>query len=107
MVAIFIMVWMLVIRGVPFPIIERLQVSVPLNSRPVAYYRKGGITPCLRLFKRSPALVSVWNTWASLAIFSVPDVDHDDSQLFFLSLVPSSVQLTLTGLACGSLAGSF
>ena len=46
-------------------------------------------------------------TWASLAIFSVPDVDHDDSQLFFLSLVPSSVQLTLTGLACGSLAGSF
>ena len=49
-VAIFIVVWMLVVRGVPFPIIERLQVSVPLNSRPVAYYRKGGTTPRLRLF---------------------------------------------------------
>ena len=44
----------------------------------------------------------------ALAIFSVPDVDHDDSQLFFfLCLVPSSVELTLTSLACGSLAGSF
>ena len=46
----------------------------------------------------------IWNTWTSLAIFSVPDVDHDDTQLFSSS---SSVELTLTSLACGSLAGSF
>ena len=32
-----------------FPILVRLRVSVPLNSRPVAHYRKGGTTPCLKL----------------------------------------------------------
>ena len=40
---------MLVFRGVPFPIIAWLQVSVPLNSWPVTYYREGGTTPHLRL----------------------------------------------------------
>ena len=48
----------------------------------------------------------IWNTRAFLAIFSVPDVDHDDTQLFLFSS-SSSVELTLTSLACGSLAGSF
>ena len=38
---------MLVFRGVPFPILAWPRVLVPLNSRPVAYYRKGGTTPCL------------------------------------------------------------
>ena len=49
---------MLVFRGVPFPIIAWQQVSVPLNSRPVAHYREGGTTPHLRLvlYLRSPAL---------------------------------------------------
>ena len=41
---------LLVIRGVPFPIIARPQVSVPLNSQPVVHYRKGGTTPHLKLF---------------------------------------------------------
>ena len=43
---------MLVFRGVPFLIITWPQVSVPLNSRPVAYYREGGTTPHLRLVFR-------------------------------------------------------
>ena len=34
----------LVFRGVPLPVITWPQVSVPLNSRPVAFYRKGGTT---------------------------------------------------------------
>ena len=34
-----------VIRGEPNPIIVRLQVSVPLISRPVANYGEGGTTP--------------------------------------------------------------
>ena len=41
-------------------------------------------------------------TWTSLAIFSVPDVDRDDTQLFLF--FSSSVELTLTSLACGCLA---
>ena len=49
-------VFLLVIRGVPFLILIRLRVSVPLNSRPVAHYRKGGTTPHLKLVLRSPAL---------------------------------------------------
>ena len=36
---------LLVIRGVPYPIIVRPQVSVSLNFRPIAHYRKGGTTP--------------------------------------------------------------
>ena len=32
---------MLVIRGVPFPILVRPRVSVPLNSQPVAPLQKG------------------------------------------------------------------
>ena len=43
-------------RGVPFLIIAWPQVSVPLNFRPVDYYREGGTTPHLRLVLRSPAL---------------------------------------------------
>ena len=39
----------LVFSGVPFPVLACPRVSVPLNSRPVAYYRKGGTTPRLRL----------------------------------------------------------
>ena len=37
----------------------------------------------------------------------VPDVDHDDTQLFFFVSSSSSVELPLTTLAYGSLAGSF
>ena len=37
----------LVFRGVPFPVIALPRVFVPLNSRPVAYYSKGGTTPRL------------------------------------------------------------
>ena len=37
----------LVFSGVPFPVIAWPQVSLPLNSRPMAYYRKGGTTPRL------------------------------------------------------------
>ena len=48
----------------------------------------------------SPAL---GNIPASLAIFSVPGVDHDDMQLS----LSSALELTLTSLACGSLAGPF
>ena len=48
---------MQVVRRVPFQIIALPQVSVPLNSLPVAYYRKGRITPCLRLTLRRVALV--------------------------------------------------
>ena len=40
---------LLVIRGVPFRILVRPRVSVPLNSQPVAHYRKGGTTPRLKL----------------------------------------------------------
>ena len=36
-------------RGVPFPVITWPWVSVPLNSQSMAYYRKGGTTPRLRL----------------------------------------------------------
>ena len=39
----------LVFRGVPFPVLAWPRVSVPLNSWPMAYYRKGGTTPRLRL----------------------------------------------------------
>ena len=51
---------MLVFRGVPYPIITWPQVSVPLNSWPVAYYRKGGTTPHLRLAFIWRAQFSVW-----------------------------------------------
>ena len=37
----------LVFRGVPFLVLAWPRVSVPLNSWPVPYYRKGGITPHL------------------------------------------------------------
>jgi len=40
---------MLVFRGIPFPVFARPQVSVPLNSRPVDYYREGGTSSHLRL----------------------------------------------------------
>ena len=45
-------------RGVPFLVITWLRVLVPLNSWPMAYYRKGGTTPhlSLRLDLRSPTL---------------------------------------------------
>ena len=45
----FWVIQMLVIRGVPFPILVRPRVSFPLNSGPVAHYRKGGTTPRLKL----------------------------------------------------------
>ena len=104
---------MLVVRGVPFPIIERLQVSLPLNSRPVAYYRKGGTTTRLRLFLRGVQHLFQFGMPGHLQLYLVylmlTMMTHNFSFFlsFFLSLVPSSVELTLTSLACGSLAGSF
>ena len=41
---------LLVIVRVPFLIIARPQVSVPLNTLPVAHYRKGGTTAHLTLY---------------------------------------------------------
>ena len=43
----------LIFRGIPFSVIAQLQVS---NFQPVVHYRKGGITSCLTLALRSPAL---------------------------------------------------
>ena len=43
----------LIFRGIPFLVIAQLQVS---NFQPVVHYKKDGITPCLRLALRSPAL---------------------------------------------------
>ena len=40
-----------VIRGVPYRILAWPQVSVPLISRPVARYRRGGTTPMWTLGK--------------------------------------------------------
>ena len=45
----------LVIRGVPFLVFTWPRVLVPLNSSPMAYYRKGRTTPCLSFALRSPA----------------------------------------------------
>lgn len=47
---------LLVMRGVPFPVIIGPQVSVPLNSQPVVHYKKGGITFHLKLWG-GPALL--------------------------------------------------
>ena len=97
---------MLVVRGVPFPIIERLQVSVPLNSRPVEKGRdhsppKAFLRGVQHLFQfRIPG-----HLWLYLVYLMLTMMTHNFS--FFSSLVPSSVELTLTSLACGSLAGSF
>ena len=45
-----ILLELLVIVGVSFLIIARPQVSVPLNTLPVAHYRKGGTTAHLTLY---------------------------------------------------------
>ena len=47
MVPVGVAIRRLVIRGVPNPIIAGPQVSVPLISRPVVCYGKGGTTPIL------------------------------------------------------------
>ena len=50
--------FLLVIRGFPSPIFAQTQVSVPLNSRPVIGYRKGGATP---ICTWSPAKSGSWD----------------------------------------------
>ena len=56
-----------VFRGVPFLVLEWPWASVPLNSWPVAYYRKGGTTPHLSFALRSPTFgwhIVLWAlTW--------------------------------------------
>ena len=43
-----------------------------LNSRPMAYYRKGGTTPCLRPALRSPAFG--WHIVISMGIHSAINI---------------------------------
>ena len=50
------LVWHFTLYESPF-LITWPQLSIPLNSRLVAYYRKSRTIPCLRLLSRSPALV--------------------------------------------------
>ena len=56
---------LLVFRRVPFPIITWPQVLVPLNSRPVDYYREGGTTPHLSLvlFEEPSSLLAFKVLW--------------------------------------------
>ena len=54
----------LVFRGVPFPVLAWPRVSVPLNSRPMAYYRKSGTTSRLRLaLSEEPSSQKRWRSF--------------------------------------------
>ena len=61
----------LVFRGVPFPVLAWPQVSVPLNSRPVAYNRKGGTLSPPKVCFEEP---SFWLAHSAMGIHSAINI---------------------------------